>query len=389
MAGEAARFSVLDSWRGIAAIVVALFHFQAAGYFYDIPIVRNGVLAVPFFFVLSGFVITHAYGAKLNEPQDIYPFLIRRFGRIYPLHIATLGILVALECVKVFMASHGYKSAEAPFSGTNDVSSLIANIFMLHAIIPYQNLSWNAASWSISTEFYTYVLFASIFILLRAQRLAGVIGVFIVSGLILLYLDVTASTLNLSQGVGLAQCIFGFSAGTLTYWIYRRLHKTTRWMGTASEVLATVLMLALFWFKPPYTSSAILLFSVIVFLFAFENGVISAFLRRRVFAFLGEISYSIYLVHFIVFSVAFALMRVFQSALHTPLIHSKGGHDLIDFGFAGLMDVLALLYLLTVILFASITYYLVEVPGRSYFNRLSERFRPGRRVAAQSVNPGA
>ncbi len=81
-AGPAAeRYVVLDSWRGICAILVALFHFPLQWHFQSTTFVRGSWLFVDFFFVLSGFVIAHAYAGKLSTRRDLFAFVIRRFGR--------------------------------------------------------------------------------------------------------------------------------------------------------------------------------------------------------------------------------------------------------------------------------------------------------------------
>ena len=55
------RFRALDSWRGIAACLVALYHLDAYSHLFDVPFLRNSYLMVDFFFVLSGFVIAANY----------------------------------------------------------------------------------------------------------------------------------------------------------------------------------------------------------------------------------------------------------------------------------------------------------------------------------------
>jgi peptidoglycan/LPS O-acetylase OafA/YrhL len=105
MSRTAARFEVLDGWRGIAALMVAVFHFNALHPAYVLPFVHNSYLFVDFFFVLSGFVIAHAYRGRLNTVADAAVFAIRRFGR------ARLAVLVALGAgsaiVVVTLAKHG------------------------------------------------------------------------------------------------------------------------------------------------------------------------------------------------------------------------------------------------------------------------------------------
>jgi len=84
MASNVVKFSTLDSLRGFAAIAVALFHFYSnwAGY-----------LAVDFFLVLSGFILSHSYLYKDNATSAI-DFISHRVARLYPLHIFSLFTFV-------------------------------------------------------------------------------------------------------------------------------------------------------------------------------------------------------------------------------------------------------------------------------------------------------
>src|SRR4051812_32236459 len=94
------RFRVLDGWRGIAAVMVALYHLRMLGHFFTLAFVRNSWMFVDFFFVLSGFVISFAYLNHLHGPASIVAFLIRRFGRLWPLQIATLAAALLLALLK-------------------------------------------------------------------------------------------------------------------------------------------------------------------------------------------------------------------------------------------------------------------------------------------------
>jgi peptidoglycan/LPS O-acetylase OafA/YrhL len=94
-AGEpAARFRALDGLRGVFALAVVTLHCNVYGYFYDLPIVRSAYLAVDFFFVLSGFVISHASMHRLGSFRALGTFVIRRFERVWPLHAVMLACFV-------------------------------------------------------------------------------------------------------------------------------------------------------------------------------------------------------------------------------------------------------------------------------------------------------
>ena len=94
--GGSRRFRALDGWRGICALLIALHHFPARGFVYHLPLVRNSWLLVDFFFVLSGFVIAHAYSERLTHANQFKPFAIRRFFRLWPLHVCVLAAFIAL-----------------------------------------------------------------------------------------------------------------------------------------------------------------------------------------------------------------------------------------------------------------------------------------------------
>ncbi len=364
------RFLALDSLRGVAALLVALFHLTAAGAFFDLPFVRHGGMAVPLFFVLSGFVITHAYGERLRTPTDARAFMIRRFGRIYPLHLFTLALLVGIEFGKLALVSAGIKSGQAPFSGTNDMASLVANVFLLQAVIPFGDYTWNVPGWSISTEFYTYAVFAVVLIGSGARWRGAAAVAAVLSGAMLIALEVGGVHLHKTSGVGLLQCLFGFFCGSAAYRLFCWLRRYRSGFGSLAEIAAMGILAALFWYAPLGAFGNIVSFSVVILILAFDDGAVSRILATAPFRFLGRISYSIYLVHFVILSVLNGVLRAMQSALDVVLL--RPGSSAIAFGPPGAMDALAAVYILLVIVLAAWTYRWVEVPGRIVFNQLAE-----------------
>src|SRR5690349_3198982 len=129
------RFRVLDGWRGACALLVALFHLDAYWHFYDGLFVRNAWLFVDFFFVLSGFVISHAYRGRLATWHDARSFAIRRIGRLWPLHMAVLTFFVLLELLKLAIVKSGHVGSDSlAFTDTKAFDAIAANIVLIQSL---------------------------------------------------------------------------------------------------------------------------------------------------------------------------------------------------------------------------------------------------------------
>lgn len=83
------HYLVLDGMRGVAAITVMVFHIcQINGYVAP----RFASLAVDFFFVLSGWVVAHAYEERLLSGMSFGHFAALRLARLYPMILLGTGI---------------------------------------------------------------------------------------------------------------------------------------------------------------------------------------------------------------------------------------------------------------------------------------------------------
>ena len=139
---------------------------------------------------------------------------------------------------------------------------------------------------------------------------------------------------------------------------------------TALEVTAVVLA---YWMVGTAGASSLslaipVLFSAVVFIFAGQRGYVSRVLILRPFAYLGKISYSIYLVH--MFIVLRATNALELAERHTNLVSVKdvGGHMIAGpTALAG--DSLSLFVLVIAIATASLTYPLVELPANQWVRR--------------------
>jgi peptidoglycan/LPS O-acetylase OafA/YrhL len=128
------RYEALDAWRGVAALLVAVYHLPVAHGLALQPWFKAIELFVDFFFVLSGFVICHAYSERLENGPQATRFLIRRFGRVWPLHAVVLGLLVALELGRLAAATLlGTAFSVPPFTETRTVDAIVTNLFLVQA----------------------------------------------------------------------------------------------------------------------------------------------------------------------------------------------------------------------------------------------------------------
>ncbi|MGA2794941.1 MAG: acyltransferase, partial [Roseiarcus sp.] len=142
----------LTSLRFFAAAMIVALHLQET---LDVPwpdVSDRGLRqGVTFFFVLSGFILTHVYS---DQPGlTVRTFLTLRLARLYPTQLAALLLLVLLLPWREIV----YTSPSADVSAT----ALVAKLLLIDALWPTAPLtySWNGVSWSLSTEMFFYLAF--------------------------------------------------------------------------------------------------------------------------------------------------------------------------------------------------------------------------------------
>jgi peptidoglycan/LPS O-acetylase OafA/YrhL len=352
---EGKRFEVLDSWRGIAACLVALGHLQIVARSHLSDVTSHSYLFVDFFFVLSGFVIAANYQRRLIEGFGIWRFALLRFGRLYPLHATMLGICILGHLAHWTSGLGGVAPFEPP---TRSADTIIANLLLIHSLNVFDFLTWNLPSWSISTEFYTYILYALAIGVMKDRIWRLLVPIVLLSPLPLWFL---ATGEDIAFKYGVIRCVFGFSAGVLVWHLHRAGSLRS---GTALELLSVALIVVFVWAAGTTVRSvaaAPLVFSVAVLVFAAEAGALSGVLRKRLFLTLGALSYSIYMVHYVVAWV----VRDLKMAGGDSFSGIKLGGELWE------GDVVYLVSFALVLFISAITYRIIEVPGRAWFRRLA------------------
>jgi peptidoglycan/LPS O-acetylase OafA/YrhL len=319
------RFYSLDILRGLAALAVVLFHWRHCFYsctahtdfvavnqpFYTVLsfLYEFGQKAVELFFTLSGFIFFWLYSKKIDERKiSFYDFSILRLSRLYPLHFVTLIAVIFLQYIyhSIFDCYFLYAN--------NDLYHFILQLFFASGWGFQKGVSYNGPIWSVSIEILLYVIFF-IICWFKKDKIS-----------ILLIIAFGAYAVFYYRGYQLTQGAFSFFVGGLTYKLFRlKFDKIVHglagnalicsallaWVITVLEVYRHfferrfLVLLNLFSINQKYTFlfdrgvpffvSALLFPLTIVALVILE--VRKGSLGKRI-AFIGDISYSSYLLHF-------------------------------------------------------------------------------------------
>ena len=380
----------VNGLRGPGALAIALAHFGIATDAISVRHLEPIALLVDLFFVLSGLVIAQAYSAKLSKPSAIPEYVVRRFGRIWPVQVATLAVLVLYELAKVALQSlSGRHFSSPPFDpdGINLIQAIPTNLLLIQSLGFHDRETWNFPSWSLSVELVTYVLFAGFCLIQPRLRRVLVLLTIVVSIAILIF--VAPYHMRSTFDYGIFRCLAGFFAGTLCYEIIAHRRIPSFPMPTLVEMVAvTTVCLWLAFAVGTYAAFlAPIVFSVFVLAFAGGHGRLSRMLVNKPLQILAEWSFAIYMVHALVLifflAGAHQIARWSGQALFTmirnPIADHVGARPMIEvLHFTSVVPLIAvaLVYVTGVLLAAWLAYRFVEVPGRSFFGKLA-RHVPG------------
>ena len=347
-----ADLRALTALRFLAAMWVAVYAlWDNLAVSFRPDVVAKGYLGVELFFVLSGFILCHVYLAAAGEKRFSYRgFLWARIARFYPLHLATLigvGVL-ALGAVAAGMAVDG------------DIlswRSLPANLLMVHAWGLAPDAGWNHRSWSISAEWFAYLAFPAFAFIawkLRRRPVMAVAGALVLLGS--LYAGFQAVTgRSLTEATirwGALRIVPCFAYGCALYLVYRRAP-----LGRAGLIaaFAAVLMIAAAALSL-WDGIIVALAGALILALASLPNARAGWLASRPAVYLGEISYSVYMV-----LVPWQLLAVNLAAKATeaPDKHLQ------------LFVWLAVLAALPVV--AAVSYHLVEYPARRALRGWADR----------------
>jgi peptidoglycan/LPS O-acetylase OafA/YrhL len=370
---EGSRFVALDSWRGICAVLVVLFHFASVlpSALDGAAFIHNAYLFVDFFFVLSGFVLCHGYRNRIAGARDAWHFAVRRFARVWPLHAVVLALFVlAIAVVSRYPHPEGLALT---WDGNNyALDAVLPSLLLLNAA-GLQGEVWNGPAWSIGAEFYVYILFA--FVLLTAPRRLVPLSLALSLSALALVWWVAPDLMNTTWDYGMIRCVAGFFAGVAAYHGHERLRRAGLKRATCYE-FGAIALVGLFVVAAgngpdnvrALSLAAPLVFGLAVVVFAGEGGVLSLILRTRPFAALGRYSFSIYMIH----QPLLILLGYGIWLRGLPADSAWAAYRP-----AASPDLLMIDFVLAVILIAAASHRFIERPAREGINALAPRAASG------------
>lgn len=293
------RFVALDGLRGVAAACVVIFHYAQH---LDLDWMHRAWIAVDLFFILSGFVLMHSYGTKIEQGMSFTSFARVRLTRLYPLYFIGLVMGIVAASIQIWLGTQS-------FSLTNLANAALAGLF----VIPYfNNAYWpvgidevkaplfplNDPSWSLFFELLVNVIF---FLWIVKAKGKGILIILISSLSAYLYISYILDGQSGGWGngnfsVGIPRVIYQFFLGALLY-------KIAPHITSKIKTLAPILVITLL-FMFEYKASGIrpILLFVVAPLVVLTNSFVSlSGFSASCAKWLGDISYPLYIVHFPLF----------------------------------------------------------------------------------------
>ena len=334
----------LTSVRFFAAAAVVIFHIfddmEGMSHWLE-TLIRKGSLGVDLFFILSGFILAHVYLPQYQaEKFDYRNFLVKRLARIYPAHITMIVVFLAVYTVAGALGLTGDANAI-------NWADLPYHLSMTHAWGLASGAAWNYPSWSISAEWFAYLLFP--LYLIFANTMRPLVSVIVALAGFLIAFEVLSQfgmrLTGLAYNFGILRIFFEFMIGVAVYQLF-----LTRQPTADQARIGFCLCLALLIFCGVADISDMVIipvFALLIYMLACldvyqrDQGTVS-----KVLVYLGEISYSTYMVHAIFLIIAQKLAERMDFAITDPL---------------------PVLVLLAAIYGASaLMYHLIEIPMRRW-----------------------
>lgn len=305
--GNKKQIRSLQGWRAIMMFVVVM------GHLFGINIIFGGAgEAMSFFFILSGFVLSLAFGdiflsLKVNEVQA---FVKKRLSKIYPLYIVML-----LFCFLMYV---GFAFLERNSSEVlSYIKYLVVDSMLLQAWIPIKEyyMSLNGVAWFLSALMFSYVMFIPTNFVVNKIKNKSFKMIYFAMALVLITLVVYEL---ICKNVGVHQYFtyvfpiyryLEFTVGMFLAEIFKRNRetKTSKMTYTVVEIAIIVYFIveyivgdifsSKFGFNGIISLVQLFIMCTLIYVFSFEKGLVSKIISNKLFLAFASISFEVYLIH--------------------------------------------------------------------------------------------
>lgn len=289
----------LTGLRAVAAVWVVLFHYRdevltlEPGLAPLDTFMRAGYLGVDLFFALSGFILAYTYADRMRTFRwaDARHFVRNRFARVWPVHVVALHVDLAIAAL---LGTLGRTVENTRRTG----DAYVENLAMVHYWVN-DRPSFNSPAWSISAEWFAYLLAPLLFVLVARLRSArgALFGAMLSYGVMLVIFATMALPNGNLENMFWVRIMFEFVGGMLLClaWVRggARLGRLAPVLPLTLVAAATVPAVASghYWAAPALGLGVAALAS--------SSGHIVDVLSRPALVAAGEASYALYMVHWL------------------------------------------------------------------------------------------
>jgi peptidoglycan/LPS O-acetylase OafA/YrhL len=316
--------------RAFPPLVLVMFHFsEGHGYRHFWPldyVAARGYLWVEFFFCLSGFILTHVYGARIGQmftARGYGAFLKSRLIRLYPLHLFMLAVVLLTAIVTRYLAAIGHYTSifDLTYHTVITPFSLLLNLLLVQAWNTQPSLTWNGVAWFVSVEWALCLLFPLLLWLANGRTWRGPVLIAAgVAGLVALDLA-SAHGLDITFHNGVLRGLSDFTVGVGMAVLFRAWKPRDTLPDWSHSLIQLAVVGALFYaiYNTGWSHTAkdiwtVLPMMALVLVLAFDRGIVADALKMKLPQLLGGWSYAIYIGQ----TFMLLLIRVFEQRLYPP-----------------------------------------------------------------------
>lgn len=355
-------FLALTTFRAIGALCVVQFHcwYMVQPAWSESWLFMGIVMWPDYFFALSGFILMHVYNKTLFQREgSLYNFFVHRVARIYPLHLFVLLALIAFECLRWLMARHGVDVGSTPFMGDRHPKFIITNLLLIQAWGVQHMNSWNIPAWSISAEFACYLVFPLFIRYQLIARKSTAVLLTLMSIAALIFIQTRRRDFDVTYSFGAIRALGSFTLGCLLYQYRPAILKMLSFVPPTVLQCAGIIGVLVAYKVNALPLLYIPLWLLLIASFTYENTWVARALSWGPMVQLGEMSYSLYMVHVLILS--------------TIILSITAAPDLFK-EFIALPPLLILLAILgSTCLLSILTYNYIEKPGRTWVRKRFDR----------------